>query len=120
MQPQPQPDIKGEGGPSQPAVGPSPIATILQTSPSSIATTVPLALWFELAPLREAPFWRQPEVPARTTTPHNPSPPHTHTQLTTPRPLQVLQELGAYLLHPLTTLPRHAPCRCCKSSAPTC
>ena len=67
MQPQPQPDIKGEGGgPSQPAVGPSPIATILQTSPSSIATTVPLALYFELSLLRDAPFWRQHAVRACT------------------------------------------------------
>ena len=75
-QPQPQPGLAGAGGPSQPAVGPSPIATILQTSPSSIATTVPLALWFELAPLREAPFWRQPEVPRAPlqplTAPHSP------------------------------------------------
>ena len=61
-QPQPQPGMGGAGGPSQPAVGPSPIATILQTSPSSIATTVPLAIWFELAPLRDAPFWREHEV----------------------------------------------------------
>jgi hypothetical protein len=69
VQPEPQPGMEAEGGgggggPSPPAVqrGPSPIATILQTSPSSIATTVPLALWFELAPLREAPFWREHEV----------------------------------------------------------
>ena len=61
VQPPPQPGkAETEGGPGE--AGPSPISTILQTAPSSIATTVPLALWFELAPLREAPFWREHEV----------------------------------------------------------
>lgn len=41
---------------------PTPITTILQCSPSSIATTVPLVLWFELEPLLAAPFWRHPDI----------------------------------------------------------